>query len=944
MALPSFADFYFEAHGRPPFPWQIRLAEEVLQHGWNGLVLNLPTGVGKTTTLEIALYCLACQPERMPRRTVLVVDRRIVVDQAATDVKEMQKKLDQATSGALKVVADRLRSLSTGSARESCLAVAVLRGGMPRENDWARSPDLPVVGLSTVDQVGSRLLFRGYGVNPKSAPIHAGLLGNDTLILLDEVHLAKPFEETLSSIEMRYRRNSGPVPQRSAFVPMSATLRSAEGRRVFELDDQDRQSPVLRQRLEAHKLASLKAVKVSGEETEKRQELAKAAVTEALRLQKAGAKVVGIVVNRVETARQAARLLRDHHSASTDCLLVTGRMRPISREQITQDVLLPRCGGVRKRSPDESPLVVVATQCIEAGADLDLDGLVSECAALDALRQRFGRLDRRGELVTTSAVVLIRSDQSGAGKEDPVYGSSLAETWTWLQSVAEGSQVDFGIQWFPSVDAAQLATLSSPAKSAPILQSIHLDGWMQTSPCPTPDSNPALWLHGPSRPEADVQIIWRDIPELLEPTPKDQFIYPKLEALPPSNLEALSLPIGAAKSWLAGQAPTGLSDVVGSAAEDEPAAEALVYRWTGDESTSRWISTKALKPGDVLIVSSAQGGLDQESFAPESTDTVSDLSILAQWRARRVLALPFGEQGLNQWGFSDFPAKDEAETDRKYTGRLRSWATEWPKQRPEGFFADEAVWDDARKLFSASGRLVTVNDKPYVFWTRLSRSKTKVVYSELVTENEESLFPGRAISLKKHSLQVETLVRRFASNLSLPEALSKDLSLAARFHDLGKADPRFQLWLAGGDEVRHAMQDEPMAKSELPSASASQRESARRRAGYPKGYRHELLSVKMLEAGDLTQANDRDLILHLVASHHGWCRPFPPFADHPDDVSVDWQGWKGSTRHGLTRLDSGLADRFWTLVSRYGWWELAWLETILRLADHNASEQSGEGE
>ena len=93
-------------------------------------------------------------------------------------------------------------------------------------------------------------------------------------------------------------------------------------------------------------------------------------------------------------------------------------------------------------------------------------------------------------------------------------------------------------------------------------------------------------------------------------------------------------------------------------------------------------------------------------------------------------------------------------------------------------------------------------------------------------------------------------------------------------------------------------------------------------------------------------ATDRDLVLHLIASHHGAARPFAPVVidSDPPDVSLEAIG----LRDALTpdqrrvnpphRLDSGVAERFWTLNRRFGWWGLAYLEAILRLGDQRASE------
>ena len=100
------------------------------------------------------------------------------------------------------------------------------------------------------------------------------------------------------------------------------------------------------------------------------------------------------------------------------------------------------------------------------------------------------------------------------------------------------------------------------------------------------------------------------------------------------------------------------------------------------------------------------------------------------------------------------------------------------------------------------------------------------------------------------------------------------------------------------------------------------------------------------ESDALAGAHDRDLVLHLISTHHGWGRPFLPVVpdEDPQPLTYDLDGLALSS---TTNLASGslaldMADRFWRLIERYGYHGLAWLEAILRLADHRQSEIEAE--
>lgn len=953
-ALPSFDEFYTALHGRPPFPWQRRLARDVLAQGWPD-VLDLPTGVGKTSALDVALYCLAAAPARMPRRVVLVVDRRIVVDQGAQHARAIQQAMTTPSNGALAAVAAALRRLWRGDDRDAPFAVAVMRGGMPRDNDWARRPDQPLLGVSTVDQVGSRLLFRGYGVSPRTASIHAGLLGNDTLILLDEVHLANAFAETLGAIRARYRNAAAALPDRFVVVQMSATVRAPKAAtRTFRLDEEDRADPTIAVRLRASKRALLRTVKVTGDdEARKLGVVAERAVQEALKRQADGARVVAIVVNRVDTARVARQLLAVHAS-TTDAVLVTGRMRPIERDHVVARTVLPRVGAGRHRSDTDGRLIVVATQCIEAGADLDFDAMVTECASLDALRQRFGRVDRQGALKTSTSIVLGRSDQIDDSADDPVYGAALANTWQWLVAHASDDAIDFGIASLPAAkDAAghpRLDLLPRPIR-APVLLPAHLDGWAQTSQPPAADADVALWLHGNVNSSPDVQLVWRVDADLG--AMDEQTLIDWLQLCRPSSLESVTVPLSAARRWFDRIAAPAVADVEGEAqsqsrpAREPPKASMVALCWRGDDS--RVVQRgDDLRPGDVVVLQ--RGGLRDASFDPASTDPVGDLGDLAQLRGRGIATLRLRREALAVWRLPEpmlasIPAfvDDESAADRR--ARVKAWLAQWPETMPEAFIGKETEWRVMARLSrSRRVRVAVVNRQLLV----TAPSALVPEIADAVTEDDDSSFRQDEVTLAAHSTDVRALVSAYAHSIGFDQAVEEDLALAGWVHDVGKADPRFQRWLVGGSEVSAATHDELLAKSALPPGNAALRRTARERAGYPAGCRHELLSLAMVQGNDvLRDAHDLDLVLHLVASHHGWCRPLPPAVSDPQAIDVHMRhgdaDLRATTQHQLGRLDSGVSDRFWRLVAKYGWWGLAWLESVMRLADHRASESRSGG-
>ena len=407
LSIDDFPRAFASIHGHPPFEWQQRLMREVDEKGWPSCVAA-PTGAGKTAVLDIALFHLALELSRRtrlrraPTRIVFAVDRRLIVDPAFERAKKIGTRLNDPEDDLLK----RL-----GGALGAPLHVEEIRGGIPREDDWARTPVQPNILCTTVDQLGSRLLFRGYGVSESMAPVHAGLLGQDALILLDEAHLSAAFEQTLGFLSSRRNPKKAPGEDLAIVTPwavctLTATPRD-HGAHLFELDARERAEETIAERLGATKNIELNEVE---DELGSSGHL-QAFVDGAERLAKPGG-TIAVVVNRVKLARAIRERLAERHHA----ILLTGRVRPLERDRLIKEYRSRLFSGLRHES-EETPLFVVATQCIEAGADFDFDGIVTQIAPLDCLRQRFGRLDRLGSHGRTEGSVIATRDEVAKSAE-----------------------------------------------------------------------------------------------------------------------------------------------------------------------------------------------------------------------------------------------------------------------------------------------------------------------------------------------------------------------------------------------------------------------------------------------------------------------------------------------------------------------------------------------
>ena len=596
--------------------------------------------------------------------------------------------------------------------------------------------------------------------------------------------------------------------------------------------------------------------------------------------------------------------------ADADVLLLTG----LSREREAQHIrrrILDRDDGMaagRHTGTRARHLVVVATQTLEVGADVDAECLVTEACGVRALTQRLGRLNRLGRFPHAQATYVHlpptkRAGTTSTGEIWPVYRSEPAKVLERLQA-AQGE--DGTVNLSPRVVSRTLGTPADDPGRAPEILPGLLWEWTKTTTPPDGEAPVEPYFSGIAVPRFSVSVIWRvHVPDA------GMRLWPR-----PSDREAIDVPLDEVRNIL---------------------TDGEVCRIGADGVTVETAAADGLRPGDRVVLPTDRGLMDELGWNPSCSDVVVDASLqglglpLDAPAIERLCGLRLEQLTAAALGLVDDADEGEADQAQAVQEILASVRA---APAPRG-------WED-EEWASYTGALTP----------HLLRPRDEVPRLQLRDPGEEprnddfdefSLGPA-AVELDSHGDAVGRRARMIAERIGLPANLLGIVAQAATLHDIGKADPRFQRWLSSDDHQAGAL----LAKSATPRHLW---EAKRHRARWPRGGRHEDLSARLVRAwlermADWGEPIERDLLVHLVISHHGKGRPL--VAPVVDGTSTTVRG----TVEGVAveaNADLGITDwnqpsRFRRLDAHFGPWGLALLEAIVIRADHAVSAGVRESE
>lgn len=778
--------------GNEPHGYQTRLA-------LNGLpaVVQAPTGVGKTGIVLAWLWRRLHGPDpgETPRRLVYALPQRSLVEQVAGEVTGWLQRLGLADEVALHVV---------------------MGGAGASQGQWRQDMQSPAIVVGTVDSLVSKALNRGYGIGRAIFPIDFALVANGAHWVIDEIQLCPESTATLRQLAA-FARSLG-TAEPFGLTCMSATASEsllctvdnsvlARGD-VLGIEPGERTGE-LAVRLGASRTVRRLAGQLGGY---------RAIAQFAAERHRPGTLTL-VVLNTVDATRRVYAAMPSVDAAVT---LVHSRFRGRDREALAE-----RVAG----QPEGAGHIVVATQVVEAGLDLNAALLVTEAAPWPSVVQRAGRCNRTGRL--DSAELWWVPPAKHLPYEAPDIAASVAE----LEELEGESLTSEGL-------LARRVAVTEPVIA--VLRRPDLIGLFDTAPdLSGADIDVAPYVRDTD--ELDAHLIWATwTPELVDGRPAG-------DGRPPADAKA---PPG---EWRC-RAPLG----------EVAALAKRVPVWRIDQALGRWTRitpSERARPGEVLLVAAADGGYDPATgFDPTSKRSVPDC-----------------------------PSLD-------------------PVAEPAA---------GAEDMYSADSASVAQRD-----W----------------------------VSLQQHSddtrAQADALIKRIGPRL--PESARRAVVCAAYLHDAGKAH---EIWQ---DALCALASDDDRARIEAGRPWAKSGQDGRLVFAGNVAFRHELASLLLIDGplrGLVDGDADLDLVRYLVLAHHGKLRvqvrdpgeashgvllglrhggvcSVPPLLGQPDaELRVDLEPFSLGGDRSWTRTVLALRDK-------YGPFVLAYLETLVRVADWRASAGS----
>jgi CRISPR-associated endonuclease/helicase Cas3 len=531
------------ATGHDPHGYQARIARDGLPD-----VVQAPTGTGKTGLILAWLWrrLYGPDPDGTPRRLVYALPQRSLVEQVAGETAKWLANLGLSDDVALHVV--------MGGAGES-------------QRRWRLDMHRPAIVVGTVDSLVSKALNRGYGIGRATYPVDFALVTNGAHWVIDEIQLCRESTTTLRQLTAFTRALKTAEP--FGLTCMSATV--PEG--LLETVDNPVPGDVIG--ILAEERTGELALRLHAARTIRRLPPDAGnykAIAAAARDRHRAGTLTLVVVNTVEAARTVHKHLR---GGPIEVTLLHSRFRGLERAELMKGIVV---------RPDDR--IVVATQVVEAGVDLNAAVLITEAAPWPSLVQRAGRCNRTGRL-PGAELCWLPPKPAPPGKPAPYEQADIDATSAVLTelegtSVTGESLLDLDVK----VTEEQVAVLRRTDFLALFDTAPDLSG---------SDIDIAPYVRDAE--ELDAQLAWATWrPEAADGRPP-------ADAKAPVAEYRCRVPLGAVNE-LARNVPVWRLDQV-------------LGRWTRVNPQAR------AHPGEVLVISAADGGYDPDTgFDPSAKGAV----------------------------------------------------------------------------------------------------------------------------------------------------------------------------------------------------------------------------------------------------------------------------------------------------------------------------------